>query len=183
MKSKYIYIVFCIFLLAFSNTYSFDGERNGFILGGGIGGGYLMNSSSDKFASDTDSKAVFLTHFKIGYAPSNTLEVYYLNNVSWWGVSDVTFSLGLSALAVTFYTDTKTETGFSISGGLGLSTLSAPFEQDLKSSSGFGLFFGGGYEFASHWNVELDLLYSTISEGNNNLTSFGIQLTINGLAY
>jgi hypothetical protein len=172
-----------IFLLLYSTSYSFDGERNGFILGGGIGAGYTFDSASNNYKSNTDSRAVFLTHFKIGYAPSNTFEMYYLSKVSWWGESDITFALGLSALAVTFYTDTKTETGFSLSGGIGLSTLSAPFEEDLSSSDGFGLFVGGGYEFASHWNVELDLFYSSISEGNNNLTSFGIQLTINGLAY
>lgn len=183
MKKVSIISTVCMLLLAYINIYSFDGERNGFILGGGIGAGYTFDSASNNYKSNTDSRAVFLTHFKIGYAPSNSFEMYYLSKVSWWGESDVTFTLGLSALAVTFYTDTKTETGFSLSGGIGLSTLSAPFEQDLSSSNGFGLFFGGGYEFASHWNVELDLFYSTISEGNYNLTSFGVQLTINGLAY
>ncbi len=66
----------------------------------------------------------------------------------------LTYALGLSAIAVSFYTDKETETGLFISGGLGLSTLSAPFETDVESSNGFGVFGGAGYEFASHWNVE-----------------------------
>jgi hypothetical protein len=178
MKKIKILATTFILLSVCSNLYSFDGERNGFILGGGIGAGYLSNSNSS-----TDSRGVFLTHFKIGYAPSNTLELYYLSKVNWWGESDITFTLGLSAIAATYYIDSETETGWSISGGFGLSALSAPFEENLESSNGFGLFLGGGYEFAAHWNVELDLFYSAISESNSDLNSFGIQITINGLAY
>lgn len=183
MKQKKILTVVCMLLLAYSNLYSFDGERKGFILGGGIGAGYLSNSSSYESYSSTDNRGVFLTNFKIGYAPSNTLEVYYISKVSWWSKTDITYALGVSAIAVTFYTDSETETGLSISGGLGLSALSAPFETDVESSSGFGVFGGAGYEFANHWTVELDVLYSSISDGGADLNSFGVQLTVNVLAF
>jgi hypothetical protein len=172
-----------ILLLAYSNLYSFDGERKGFILGGGIGAGYLSNSTSFESYSSSDNRGVFLTNFKIGYAPSNTLEIYYVSKVSWWGESNITFVLGLSAVAATFYLDNATETGWSISGGLGLTAMYAPFEEGSGSSNGFGLFAGGGYEFSSHWNVELDLLYSATTEGEVDIHSFGVQLTINVLAY
>jgi len=163
-------------LITYSNLYSFDGERKGFILGGGIGAGFLSNS-------EIENRAVFVTNFKIGYAPSNTLEIYYLSNVSWWGVDDITFTSGLSAIAATFYLDNTTETGWFVTGGLGLSAFSAPFEPDLESSSGFGLIAGGGYEFSSHWNVELDLKYSSISNGGPDLNIFEVLITINVLAF
>lgn len=172
-----------ILLLAFSNLYAFDGERKGFILGGGIGAGYLSTSVSFNSFSDTDNRAVFLTNFKIGYAPSNTLEIFYISKVSWWGESDITFILGLSAIAATVYIDNTTETGWFVSGGVGLSALSAPFETDLESSNGFGFFGGGGYEFSSHWSVELDLLYSTITEGGADFNYFGVLMTVNVLAF
>ena len=183
MKNITILLTMCMLVLAYSNLYSFDGERNGFILGGGIGAGYLSNSFTYESYSKTDSRGAFVTNFKIGYAPSNTLEVYYINKVFWWSETDITYTLSLSAIAVTFYTDTETETGLSISGGLGLSSLSAPFETDLESSNGFGVFGGAGYEFANHWTVELDVLYSAISESGVDLNSFGVQLTINVLAF
>lgn len=183
MKKINMLIVIVISSLAISNLYSFDGERNGFILGGGIGGSFLSNTASNNYISNTTSEGVFVTNFKIGYAPSNTLEIYYLSKVSWWGESDIIFTLGLSAVAVTFYPDNSTETGWSISGGLGLSSLDAPFEANVSASNGFGLFAGGGYEFSPHWSVELDLFYSTISEGSVDFNSFGVQITINGLAY
>jgi opacity protein-like surface antigen len=183
MKKIEILSTVIFLLIAFSNLYSFDGERNGFILGAGIGGGYLSNSTSYESCSKTDSRGVFFTNFKIGYAPNNTLEIYYVSRVSWWGETNMTYALGLSAIAATYYTDTEAETGLSVSGGLGLSTLSAPFESGYGSSNGFGLFGGAGYEFARHWSVELDVLYSTISESDADLNSFGVRLTINVLAY
>ena len=183
MKKLKIIATAYMLVLAYSNLYSFDGERNGFILGGGIGGGYLSSSTSYESYSTTDNRGVFLTNFKIGYAPSNTLEIYYTSKVSWWAETIMTYALGISAIAATYYTDAETETGLSLSGGLGLSTLSAPFESSYGSSNGFGLFGGAGYEFAKHWSVELDVLYSTISESETNLNSFGVRLTVNVLAY
>jgi len=183
MKKFYVIMCAVVFTLTSNNVFAFDGERKGFILGGGLGAGYLSNSVSVNSFSDTDSRAVFLTNFKIGYAPSNTLEIYYISKVSWWGASDITFILGLSAIAATIYIDNTTETGWFIAGGLGLSALSAPFETDVESSNGFGLFGGGGYEFSSHWSVELDLLYSTITERGADFNSFGVLLTVNVLAF
>jgi opacity protein-like surface antigen len=183
MQKLFFLSITLVFLLAHPNLYSFDGERNGFILGGGIGVGFLSNTTSFESFSNTDERGVFLTNFKIGYAPSNVLELFYINKVSWWGQSDITFTLGVSAIAARYYFDQETETGWSVTGGFGLSALSAPFEENLESSSGFGLFAGGGYEFSNHWTVEFDLLYSAVSEGDVDFNSFGIQITINGLAY
>jgi len=174
----------CILLLAFSSLYAFDGERKGFILGGGIGTGFLSNTNSFNSFSNTDSRAVFLTSFKIGYAPSNTLEIYFISKVSWWGESDRIIQLGLSAIAITVYFDNTTETGWFISGGLGYSTKAAPFESTGGTSYGLGLFGGGGYKFLSHWNLEVDLLYSTITTNSErDFNSFGVLVTVNFLAF
>jgi opacity protein-like surface antigen len=182
-------------LSAYANLYAFDGERNGFILGGGIGAGYLSKSTSYNSYSVIDNRGVFLTNFKIGHALNNTLELYCIYKASWWSETEITYGLALLALAVTFYTDTETETGLCISGGLGLSTLGAPFEHGsnpaegfggpgaVNSSTGFGCFGGVGYEFTDHWIVELDMHYSAISESGSDLSCFGVQLTINVLAY
>jgi len=144
----------CILLLAFSNLYAFDGERKGFILGGGFGAGYLSNTISFNSSSESDGRAAILTNLKIGYAPSNTLEIYYITKASWWGESNKTFILGLSAKAATVYIDNKTETGLFISGGIGFGwfissdfkRLFEKFGPDVDSSTGFGLFGGVGYE-------------------------------------
>jgi opacity protein-like surface antigen len=182
MKGIKVFTAICIVVLQYSNSFSFDGERNGFILVGGLGAGYQLNINWTSGITNTvNNRVVVLTNFKIGYAPNNTTEIFFVNKASWWSESDIAKVLGLSALASTFFFNNEAENGLFISGGLGLSTLSAPFENNVESSNGFGLFAGVGYEFQSHWNVELDLLYSSLNEPHSD--SFGIQLTINVLAY
>ncbi len=180
---KKLYALAFIWLLAFSNLYAFDGERKGFILGGGIGAGFLSNTESFNSLSNTDSRIVFLANGKIGYAPSNTLEIYSTGKQSWWGKSGKISRLLISAIAITVYFDNTTETVWFISGGFGLSTLDTPFESNSESSNGFGLFGGGGYEFSSHWSLELNLLYSTITKEETDFNSIGVLVTVNFLAF
>jgi len=161
---KKLYALAFIWLLAFSNLYAFDGERKGFILGGGIGAGFLSNTESFNSLSNTDSRIVFLANGKIGYAPSNTLEIYSTGKQSWWGKSGKISRLLISAIAITVYFDNTTETVWFISGG-------------------FGLFGGGGYEFSSHWSLELNLLYSTITKEETDFNSIGVLVTVNFLAF
>ena len=42
MKQASLLIYIAISILCSTSTYAFDGERNGFILGGGLGVGYLQ---------------------------------------------------------------------------------------------------------------------------------------------
>lgn len=123
-----------------------------------------------------------LTNFKIGYAPSNTLEIYCRSNISWWGESDIEHTLELLALGGKLYLSNTSGTGWSVLGGIGYSGLSEPFEKPFGATNGFGLFIGGGYEFTRHWNIEMDLLYSKITEGVV-VNSFRISLAVNFLAY
>lgn len=157
-------------------------NRKGFIIGGGIGLGGLSMTASAGGGSVTESRLVFQTDFKIGYAPTNTLEIYYVNKVAWWGESDVTLIQGLSSIGFSNYLNAQTATGIFLTGGIGVSVLAAPFE-DVSSSSGFGLFGGVGYEFTKHWSVQGDLLYSNIEDSGVTLNSLGIRIVLSGLSY
>jgi len=169
-----------ILLLGFSNLYGFDGERKGFIFGGGIGVNLLSISRSN--SNFSESKTAFLTNFKIGYAPSNTLEIFYISKVSWFSGStdDLTLFL-LGAVAATFYFNNTSETGWFASGGIGYSSIIGELSGSSSSSTefGFGVFGGGGYEFAAHWSVEVDLLSSSIDSQNY----FGVLVSINVLGF
>jgi len=183
MKRLYV-VMFAVFLiLSSTNVFALDGKRKGFIIGGGIGGGFLSNKSSRGSFSETQSEGVILTEFKIGYAPSNTLEIYYISKGSWWGQDDTTLILGVSAIGVTKYLDQTSETGLFVAGGIGLSALDAPFEDGADAISGFGLTGGVGYEFSRHWTIQADLLYSKIEESGADLDSFGVRVSVNVLAF
>ncbi len=156
-------------------------NRKGFIIGGGIGAGYLRNQASG-FLFGTVHRATFLTDFKIGYAPTDAIEVYYVNKVSWWGELGTTVILSLSAIGFSVFPDQDTATGLFFTGGAGLSAADAPFE-NVNASYGFGLFAGAGYEFAKHFSLETNLLYSQINDFGIQLDSFALRLTLNVLGY
>ncbi len=183
MRKFYEIMCVVVFILASTNVFAFDGKRKGFIIGGGIGGGFLSNKTSFGSFSDTESQGVFLTKLKIGYAPSNTLEIYWIANSSWWRENDMTLFLGVSAIAVTKYLDNTSETGLFVTGGIGFSEFDAPFEGDVDASTGFGLIGGVGYEFSRHWSIEADLLYSKVEESGVDFDSFGVRVSVNVLAF
>jgi len=182
-------LIYLVMLILFSNSnYAFDDERKGFIIGGGLGVGYLSNTTSLGSLSETDSRIVFPFNLKIGYAPSNTLEIFYIIKMLWWGQSGSTYSLGLLGAAFTLYLDNASETDWFVSGGIGYASLSKlylPTGSGGSSSNetGFGLFGGVGYEFSKHWTIEVDLLYSTVSKDDSDTNSFGVLVTVNFLEF
>ncbi len=187
MRQGSLLILIAISILCSTSIYAFDGERKGFILGGGLGVSYLSNTTSWDFSYDTgsrtESRTVFQTYFKIGYAPSNTLEIFYSSRISWWSDHSL-FWLGLGAVAFTLYFDNISETGWFVSGGIGHSNMSEfSFSSTAASRSGFGLFGGVGYEFSSHWTVEVDLQYSAVTDDRRDTDSFGVLVTVNVLAF
>ena len=195
---KKYFIMMCVFIFALTSTkvFAFDGQRKGFIVGGGLGGGFLSNKFSLGPSSNTASQGVILTEFKIGYAPSNTLEIYYINKGSWWRETFFegsffedggTALLALSAVGVTKYLGTS-GTGLFVTGGLGPAIFDSPSKLDVHPSIGFGLFGGVGYEFSKHWSVQADVLYLNISEADisdpdSDLDSFGFRVSLNFLAF
>jgi len=156
-------------------------KRKGFIIGLGLGAGYLSNQASG-FVYGTLNRATFLTDFKIGYAPTNTLELYYINKVSWWGESGVTLALSLSSVGFSIYPNKQTATGFFLTGGVGLSAVDAPFE-NVDASYGYGMFGGLGYEFSKHGTIETNLLYTHITDFGVALNSYAIRIMLSILAY
>ena len=186
-RSLLFFIVISIFCS--TSTYAFDDERKGFITGVGLGVGYLSNTTSLGSLSETDGRIVFPINFKIGYAPSNTLEIFYSMKMAWWGQSGETYLLGLIGAGVTLYLDNSSETGWFVSGGIGFASLGelsvVPSVRGGSSSreTGFGFFGGAGYEFSKHWTVEVDLLYSAVKKDESDTNSFGVLVTVNFLEF
>ncbi len=162
MKRFLLVLVLSLFVV--SSAFGFDGVRKGFVLGGGLGLGmtsYTIKVNDPFFGSfETDrvNDFAFMTDFKIGYAPTNQVEVVYSDKSSWFSESSTTFLHGIGTATLNYYLKPEGPTPY-ISGGLGLATLSAPFESNTSTSTGFGFYVGGGYEFAKHFAVALDLMY------------------------
>lgn len=173
MRQGSFTIYIAISVLCSSSIFAFDGERQGFILGGGLGGAFVSYTTTSSYLPESVSKDIGAIHsvFKIGYAPSNVFEIYYISKVSWWsGVNtegyydDQLQTLGLAAVGASYHLNNESNEGWFMSGG-------------------FGLYGGAGYEFIEHWSVQLDLIYSSVSNSDVDVSSVSISITINGLAY
>jgi hypothetical protein len=185
-KSLFILIMVLVFLWSAIPASAFDGRRQGFILGGGLGFNLTTYTQTlevfgDAETSDRENKGAFSTNFKIGFAPDEQTEVYYISKVSWFGFEnafgdDVTMAFGLGGIGISHSLEPAVPT-FFVTGGLGYSTWALPFEDNAPDTwYGFGIYGGGGYEFSRHYNVEF-----IISYGNPNDSEGGIEARTNGL--
>lgn len=170
---------------------AFDGERQGFILGIGVGTGltsYTYTVSEDIYGGDVsvtldrENTFPFMSDFKIGYAPNDLVEIYYMNKVSWFNddvlfVDEVMVANGLGGVGVTYFFQ-PVAPSFFLTGGIGFSSWAYPFEENAPDPwRGFGLTAGGGYEFAPHWYVAGD-----VSWGKPSTDEFGPDLSANALS-
>jgi len=194
--------VFCVTTVAGA----FDGERQGFILGIGVGAGLTsytateaidaeevgMESGTFSWTSDRENEFPLMSDFKIGYAPNDLVEIYWMSKVSWFSVSgggedDFIVANGLGGLGVTYFFEPAAPSAF-VSGGIGFSSWAFPLEEDPPDPwSGIGLSAGAGYEFATHWYVAGDVCWgrpSTEEYGvDSSMNALSVKLTINVIGY
>jgi len=171
-------------LCSFGNAHAFDGERKGFILGGGIGLGMTSFTQSvagfgERVSADRETKPSFVTDFKIGGGFSEQVLLYWTSRVSWFSLENifgdtVTIASGTAGVGITYFPNP--DSNFYLLGGLGLATWGSPFESDTSTATGLGLLGGIGFELSPHWTLDI-----TLSLGNSSLTESGVELT-NGVA-
>jgi len=166
------YLSFIMLLLLMSIAQEGVAQRRGFI--GGIGFGISTNTYKKRTATVT--KTAFVTNIRLGYAPSEQLEIYYSGRTS-WGVDVVKSTLlGLSSLSASYYLQPAAPTLY-LTGGFGWAHWNG---LETKWSDGVGVVVGGGYEVAKHLSFDLGLIYSALFDVNN---AFSVSFTVNWLAY
>jgi len=188
------------FIFGFSAPgFAFDKVRKGFILGFGLGPGYDMytetrDSSGTEVGKFDESKISLFSDFKIGYAPSNQLMVYWMSKGAWFGVDstiiddemdEVSILGGVGGLGATYFFRPEAPSLY-ISAGVGFSSWSLPFEGS-DPWTGLGMAGSIGYEFAPNWTVEASVLWGQPSNETDDykkdVDNMAIGLTINVLGY
>lgn len=121
-------------------------DRNGFMIGFGLGGG----SGTIEDADDREFGGV--GNFRIGYAVRQDFVVHYEGS-AWtrtWdeGIQEFTVTLSTNTAALTYY---PPGSGLFLRGGIGLATAKFELEQDNVTIStdetGLGLLLAAGYEW------------------------------------
>ena len=186
-------MVLALLLCVTTVGWAFDGERQGFILGVGVGVGLTSYTQTVPFyaglnlTTDRENTFGIMSDFKIGYAPSDVMEIYWVNKVSWFGMENVyednvTITSSVGGLGVTYFFQPTAPSAF-VSGAIGLSSWAAPFEEGAEAMSGFGISAGGGYEFSPHWYVEGNVCWGNPSLDDYSTDSLSFKVTMNVIGY
>lgn len=179
-------------LVAATPALAFDDNRQGFILGLGIG---LHNINSDFSVNGTktgsQSEGGIATSFKIGGGVTDQLALYYVRNASWFKAPygtparEITYMIGLSGLGASYFLQPAAPSGYFLV-AVGVGDISAPSESNIRDDTGSAFMFGGGYEFSKNLLLEATLQATNIqSSGATPVTlkSSSLQFTINYLFY
>jgi len=195
-KVTQLALIACLTLCVATSASAFDGNRKGFILGGGLGLGLTSFTQTVEFmgmstTSDRENKFAVMTDFKIGYGATEQVLVYYTNKVSWFSLENVygdnvIIVNGVGGVGMTYFFQPVTPSPY-IMGGLGLSTWNAPFEEGSEAWYGFGLAVGAGYEFSRHYSIEVNLTWGEpgkeVGGVKASSNALSLMVTINALAY
>jgi len=170
-----------------TNVYAWDGQRKGFVLGFGLGGGYTTFTQTAEFmgmseTGDRENKFGLHSDFKIGYAPSNQFLIYWMSNVNWFSIENIlgdniTIANGVGGIGFSYYFSPADKSAY-FRAGVGASTWMAPFDSDIDTWYGLGVVGGFGYEFAKHWSIEAIAMWS-----NPSKKELGIDLTTNAFSF
>lgn len=186
-------LVILVLLVAAGSSFGFDGQRKGFVLGGGLGFSPATHYEADvsilSFGAGTveETNIGLALHIVIGGAFDERNVLVYEANVvgSQAAFGDQSVGQGFSGGTWYHYFG---PVGRSVFSAVGLGFYTFKFEDLDGNDPGGGLLLGGGYEFARHWQIGV---YATF--GNSSLSDdvfidadfnhANISVMISGIAY
>lgn len=151
---KLAIVMFVLLVAMATSVTAFNGQRKGFVLGGGLGFAPLVKWSTEVGPFEySESKAGVALHILIGYAWDEHNMIVYEGNAAGYTDDDVfdePVSQGFDGAAWYHYYGVAGRSAFTAV-GLGLYTFDAgDYEANDPS---VGILIGGGYEFARHWQL------------------------------
>jgi len=173
------YLSFLVLFLLTINAHAQNNQRKGFILGIGVGPSLHSSVNSGRESME------FSTNFKIGFATSNKLSLYWNSQVDWfnqerWGEKEL-FVYGIGGLGMTYYVNEKAPS-LIINALIGVSSVSS-LETSSGGYFGLGVGVGLGYEFARHWSTEINFTYGKPKRSYYEQEIGSARLTVNYLMY
>ena len=138
---------------------AFDGNRKGFVIGGGLGFAPTATWKSDPVTIDfgfgtytyklDESNSAVALNLLLGYAWDEHNMIVYEGNVVGYKVGNADVSQGFNGASWYHYFGPVGKSAF-LTAGLGVYVLQVEGDD---ADMGGALQFGGGYEFARHWQV------------------------------
>jgi len=196
LRSAVIGIVGSLLLMPTAAS-AFDGKREGFVLGGGIGGGgvtfeelvYFRNHQVNP--KHVHTEPVIATYLSIGWGINEKFVLIFSNHTVWfekdighYKKEEEHYSTGVTGAGFTYYLDAEARSLF-VTGALGLSHWEN-HSISIDTATGFGVFGGVGCEFARHWAFELSVMWGKPCSSHGWELCYdplSVTAAITGLAY
>jgi hypothetical protein len=176
-----------LLVLLATGARAFDGQRKGFVLGGGAGFAPIASWKVDIPIFDTtvpvdEQKPGFGLQFLIGGAfDEHNMLVYEANFVGYQSdIANWSVAQGFSGAAWYHYFG---PTGRSFFTTLGLGIYYFKVEDFDANDPGGALLFGGGYEFAPHWQFGLSVAAGRTSDAGVDFDHVHFGLLVSGIAF
>ena len=199
MKVLIFIVAFCLCFGLTTVAVSFDGKREGFIIGGGLGPAFTSwtgtyESPGSPMTSETWNEFSIHTDFRIGGGfKGEQFMLYYWNKFNWFIKENVNgdkiiYTSGITGPGCNIYFQPKAPT-FYLLGGLGMHVWGTPFEPESETFLGIGLMGGLGYEFSKHWSIEATATWGAHGHGDPEtgedvgLSAYSIAITVIGTVY
>lgn len=168
-------------LLLTSSAMAFDGQRKGFVLGGGLGFAPSIKTTGPGFFGDrvtTEESGVAL-NLLLGYAWDEQNMLVYEANAAGYSINQVTITQGLEGIVWYHYWGPMGKTIFTAL-GLGLYNYTV---EDSNATRKTGIIIGVGYELARHWQAGLYISSGKTKAGGDELDHTTVSLLIGGVAF
>ncbi len=172
--------VLVIVFLGFATMASgFNGERKGFVLGGGIGFAPVIKTS---VLSSKDESSGLGVNLLIGYAWDDKNMIVYEGNASGFTIenTDLTVTQGYYGANWYHYFGPAGRSAFT---AIGIGIYQYKIEKFDANDPGFAVIFGGGFEFARHWQVGGYLSFGKTSFGPWEFDHTNFNILISTVAF
>lgn len=187
-------VLFALIFIIATPVFAFDGNRQGFSLGLGLGvhkidlNGFYGGENLGKESLSGNAYTI-----KLGGGLSDQFSLNYIYNVTSFkepfsnGITtrDITYHIELKSIGGTYYFSRSAPSVFIYS-GVGIVDLSAPRESNTTKAIGNAALIGVGYELVSHLTIEACYLASDIGRDDDpleRLKASSIQAAINYVFY
>lgn len=179
-------------LLLISSAQAFDGDRKGFVLGGGLGFSPVAHWDADveifglSGSLEEDEVGVAL-QLVIGGAFNEHAMLVYEGNVTGFTsplFGDQNVAQGFNGASFYYYFGPKGQTFYL---GVGLGVYYFKVEDYDQADPGGAFLLSGGYEFSPHWQVGATLTVGSTSESDAGAEAefnhSNLSIMVSGIAF
>ena len=178
---RFIVLANALCMFSVNVAAAWDGERQGFLLGIGLGYG----SAKESYPVLSGDVTGLATDFKIGYAFSNQEALIYATKSVWGKFNSGAISTSdtyidqLASISFISWFSERTPSLY-VTGGVG-KIASKNLDASEVEVSGIGIHLGIGFEFVRHWSIELNYVPPAPVDFDGTIKMY--LLTVNVLAY